>query len=142
MHRRIFILVVALGIMALGARFLVNREVPGDSQSTPGPEISFVEYNTTLPLSTPQSPMSEFQSTLDDVSRAALDENWNAAASSVLKLGDLWQRLKPLHTSNIKMEREVDDAMLALSNSVWGQDKEGVLTSAQKLTVLINRLVG
>lgn len=142
MHRRTLILVVVLGIMALSTRFLVNREIPGDSQTPPDPEIRFVEYDATPPLSTPQSPMSEFQSTLDSVSGAALSGNWNAASNSVHKLNDLWQRLKPQQTSNLQTEKEIDEALLNITNSVWGKDEQGVLASAQKLTVLINRLTG
>lgn len=138
MRRTIFVFLVVLGVLALGVRFFVNERLT--SESPPGLEIQLVEYDSFNQLSIANSPLTQMQALVDRLSEAALSEEWNTASRVLSQLDDAWSALRPERTSQLKTEKDIDLSIQALHRGVWGQDQQAVLSTAQKLTVLLNQL--
>ncbi len=137
MRRTIFIVLTVIGVIALGVRFFVNERLT--SESPPGLEIQLVEYNSFNELSTTSSPLAQMQVLLDRLSEAAINEQWSTAALVLQQLGDKWRALTPEGTNQLEAEREIEQNIEALQRNVWSQDEQAVLSTAQKLTVLLNQ---
>lgn len=138
MRRTIFAFLVVLGVLALGVRFFVNERLT--SESPPGVEIQLVEYDSFNQLSIANSPLTQMQALVDRLSEAALNEEWNTASRVLPQLDDAWSSLRPERTSQLKTEKDIDLSIQALHRGVWGQDQQAVLSTAQKLTMLLGQL--
>jgi hypothetical protein len=135
-RRMIFVFLVVVGILALGVRFFVNEKLT--SENPPGLEIQFVEHGSFNQLSTSSSPLAHIQTIVDHISEAAMKEQWTTASRAVQQLDNAWQALSP--QSSMETEREIEMAIQTLYYDVWAEDQQSVLTTGQKLTVLLNRL--
>ena len=138
MRRMIFIFLVVVGILALGVRFFVNERLT--SENPPGLEIQFVEHGSFNQLSTSNSPLAQIQTLVDSVSEAAMKGQWTTASRQVQQLDEAWQTLSP--QSSMETGREITSTIQNLYYNVWAQDQQSVLTTTQKLTILLNQLAG
>ena len=82
--------------------------------------------------------MAHIQTIVDHISEAAMKEQWTTASRAVQQLDNAWQALSP--QSSMETEREIEMAIQTLYYDVWAEDQQSVLTTGQKLTVLLNRL--
>ncbi|HBG02422.1 MAG TPA: hypothetical protein DDW87_12770 [Firmicutes bacterium] len=138
MRRTTLVFLVVVGILAIGVRFFVSERLP--SENPPGMEIQFVEYGPFNQLSTSNSPLAQIQSSIDRISEAAMKGQWTTATRAVQQLDHAWQGLTPREANDLESEREIEAAIQTLYLDVWGQDEQGVLATAQKLTALIAQL--
>lgn len=150
MRRKIFIFLVALGVLTLGVRFFVNQGTPGPNPSGVG--LRFTEYAPLTPLSqapsplTPlsqtPSPLAELQKSVDQVSEAAIKGHWTTASRAVQQVEQNWSRLRPGEVSQLEIENEIERNIQTLQYNVWGKDQQGVLRTAKNLTNFISQLTG
>ncbi|NLL42564.1 MAG: hypothetical protein GX251_04405 [Firmicutes bacterium] len=138
MRRTTFLMLVAVGILALGLSFFASQKLT--SEKPPELEIELFEYNTSNDLAISDSPLAELQTLVDRLSQAAMDEKWAIAYSTVQELGAAWRRLTPDVTLSLETDREVETALQNLQYQIWSQDQQALLETAQKLSILLNQL--
>lgn len=138
MRRRLFLSLVVLGVLALGVKFLTGQGVI--SERNPGGEMRFVEYSPLTPQGTAKTPATQLQNSVDRVSEASLNGQWITASRAVQQLSDSWERFRPTNGKTLTIENDIENTIQTLRYNVWGQDQEGVLMTAQKLTGLISQL--
>lgn len=136
MRRKISLFLIVVGILALGVRYFANQNSVADNP--PGMEIRFIEYNPLSPNNS-SSLGSQMQNLVDRISEAAMNGNWTTASQVMRQLDNTWQSVQPQQTQT-EIEAQIQQAIQTLHYNVWGKDKQGVLTTAQKLTALISQL--
>lgn len=139
MHRRTFIVVLVAAIMVLSANLWLSRENASDSPGSR--EINLVDYEQApAPLNVATSRLSQLQTALDQVSEAAVNQKWSAAILAMQQLDNLWQSIKPGQVATLEAEKSIEQTMLNLWNHIWNEEEQGVLATAQRLTMLFSQL--
>ncbi|MCK9526522.1 MAG: hypothetical protein M0R49_11440 [Limnochordia bacterium] len=138
MRRMIFVFLVVVGILVLGVRFIVNERQ--FSESPPGLEIQYVEYGSRGEPSAAKSPIAQLRDSIDDLSKAALQGQWTQASRILQQLDEAWRALTPGNNAHLETEKEIERTIQNLYYNVWAQDEQALLSTAQKLTLLLTGL--
>lgn len=137
MRRKLFLLLAVIGLVALLRGFpgqILQKDDPSDEN------VQFLQYEPLSP--TPAAPVSlgEMQNHVDQISEAALKENWPLASQKMQRLERAWANLETKRSKQLEIEQEISLAIGELQSQVWSKDKQKVLQAAQKLTRLVSEL--
>ncbi|HHT72322.1 MAG TPA: hypothetical protein GX008_01240 [Firmicutes bacterium] len=137
MRRQIFITLVLLGVVALAALQLTgNLSGPQDEGN-----VRNVRFTDFAPLSPPTAPnTASLQTSLDRISRTALDGQWAAAVHEVHRLEDLWRTIGADSSGSLQIEQAISRGIEALHVRVLARDAQGVLETAEELTGYFGQL--
>lgn len=142
MRRKIVIFLGLAGVLVVvlmlsGKLSLPRREFP----DAPLDDVGLVEYLPRQPFTpSPGHPMSQMQDMVDQVSVEAEQGKWQAAADSVERLQETWERGTFKQEQKLQIEREITETILSLRHHVWAQNRKETLQAAEKISTLIKRL--
>ena len=136
MRRQLFVSLVLLGAAMLVVLQLTgNLSGPGVVDN--GNNVRMAEFTPSTPPALPNIP--NMQTSLDRVSREALDGQWVAASAEVTRLENMWRSLRA-DGATLEIEEAISKGIESLHLNVLRRNVPGVLEDAEKLTGYFSQL--